>query len=188
MNTLHEEWRPVPEYEGTYEVSSLGRVRSLPRVTEHSVGYKHPYPGKIFRPSSTPDGYQRVSLSKNGRARGFTVHMLVALAFLGPRPPKHHTDHINRKRDDNRAVNLRYLHRSANLAQGDIRGTRNGQAKLAPEQVLAIVGMRDQPRAQVAARFGVSHGAIDDILRGRNWSHLTGIPRPPFTPRRRGTS
>lgn len=185
MNTLTENWLPIPGHEGHYEVSDLGRVRSLPRTVKHKTGQTHAYPGKPLKPKATYDGYVMVTLSRLGKSYNRRVHSLVAAAFIGPRPPRHHVDHINRKRDDNRAANLRYLHESRNLAQGDIRGIKNGQAKLTPEDVLAIVLMRGQPRAQIAQRFGVTHGAIDDILRGRNWSHLTGIPRPPRAPRRR---
>ena len=77
-----EEWRPVPGYEGLYQISSWGRVWSVPRK---GIGGQN-IRGKMLKPSVEPFGYQRVVLYKNGKQRGFRVHELVASAFLGPRP------------------------------------------------------------------------------------------------------
>jgi hypothetical protein len=71
-----ETWRAVPGYEGIYDVSSMARVRSLPRPTT---------PGGILKPSLNPQGYQVVKLCKGGEEVARTVHGLVALAFHGPR-------------------------------------------------------------------------------------------------------
>lgn len=73
------EWRPVPGYEGLYQVSSLGKVKSLPRTTTK---------GGILKPRTDKRGYQWVGLSKDGLVRNFSIHELVALAFFGPRPTK----------------------------------------------------------------------------------------------------
>ena len=60
-----EEWRPIKDYEGLYEVSNMGRVRSLDRIIIDSKGRKHPFEGKIMKLQSDRYGYLYVSLNKN---------------------------------------------------------------------------------------------------------------------------
>lgn len=82
-----EEWRAIPDWP-EYEVSSLGRVRGIDRVTVRSNGSAYTVRGRIRQPfASEKDGYPRVSLERVGFRRTRTVHSLVAEAFLGPRPP-----------------------------------------------------------------------------------------------------
>lgn len=98
-----EIWLPVVGYEGFYEVSSLGRVMSLPRQT--AKGF---YGGCILKGNKAPSGHVAVMLSKRGNIRRRMVHQLVAEAFIGPRPEGMETRHLNDVADDNRAENLAY--------------------------------------------------------------------------------
>ncbi|QRP48975.1 NUMOD4 motif-containing HNH endonuclease [Amycolatopsis sp. FDAARGOS 1241] len=77
-----ETWKPVPGYEGQYEVSDIGRVRSLDRVDPRGQRRK----GQVSRPGIDSRGYRVVALSKNGVKTRFSVHRLVALAFHGSAP------------------------------------------------------------------------------------------------------
>ena len=77
---MNEIWKPIAGYEGFYEVSSLGRVRSLPRVTASNI-----LKGRLLKPNITVYGYQQVKLCKHGTARQHKVHRLVANAFI-PNP------------------------------------------------------------------------------------------------------
>ena len=101
-----EEWRPIKDYEGLYEVSNMGRVRSLDRIIIDSKGRKHPFEGKIMKLQSDRYGYLYISLNKNGK-RKFKVHRLVAEAFISNPEGKKHVDHINTNKEDNRVENLR---------------------------------------------------------------------------------
>lgn len=97
--TPPEEWRPVPGYERTYEVSNLGRVRSLKRATTS---------GRVRKLRVNRHGYIDVNLSQANRTRTFTVHNLVMLAFTGPRPDGYEIRHLNGVQSDNRRTNLAY--------------------------------------------------------------------------------
>lgn len=106
-----EEWRDVVGWEGFYEVSSLGRVRSIRR--RNCVG-------GVLAPDGVQVKYLRVKLQANGRSRRRRVHVLVAEAFLGPRPvgPTGRlldVCHKNGDNNDNRVINLRYDTRSSNM-------------------------------------------------------------------------
>lgn len=100
-----EIWKDIKGYEGIYQVSSEGRVRSLDRyVGMTQKQYKN---GKILKPQKTKDGYAYVNLYNNGVALK-KIHRLVAEAFIINYDNKPCVDHINTIRDDNRVENLRW--------------------------------------------------------------------------------
>lgn len=103
-----EHWKPVPGWEKLYEVSSLGRVRSLPRLITNSLGVEHRVRGRIRRQSSNGHGYQTVSLCAGGKEYRKYVHRLVLEAFVGDCPEGMETRHLNGNRKDNRLENLQW--------------------------------------------------------------------------------
>lgn len=121
---MSEMWAPVPGYEGLYEVSSLGRVRSLDRVVEiRGLNLLRPLRGRVLKPKYTPCGYLQVALSAENKQRYAYIHTLVCEAFIGPRPSKgHQVDHINADRTDNRLSNLRWVTVKENHANPITRG------------------------------------------------------------------
>lgn len=118
-NATPESWLPVPGYEGFYEVSDLGRVKSLPRQT--AKGF---YGGCILKGGVAKSGHIFVSLCKRGYSRRWAVHQLVALAFIGPRPQGYETRHLNDIPSDNCVVNLAYG-TSAENKQDALRNGKN---------------------------------------------------------------
>lgn len=105
MNATHEEWRPVARDRG-YEVSNLGRVRSVDRIKVDSIGRRGRYRGRILTPQIAKDGSGRPFIRLSGVAT--RVHTLVAEAFIGPRPEGMFVCHNNGDPADNRVENLRY--------------------------------------------------------------------------------
>src|SRR5665647_1789598 len=100
-----EEWRAVPGYEGTYEVSDQGRVRALARIDAQGGRRR----GRLFKPSRMDAwGHRGVKLRRDGVVRSRYVHHLVLEAFVGPRPAGTEACHWNDVPDDNRLVNLRW--------------------------------------------------------------------------------
>ena len=88
-----EEWRDIEGYEGLYQISNLGRVKSFPRPTT---------PGGILKINKRKDGYCSVMLCKNGKTKRFSVHRLVAQAFI---PNPNNLPIINHK-DENPSKNI----------------------------------------------------------------------------------
>lgn len=97
-----EIWKDIVEYEGLYQVSNFGRVRSLDRYVNHYRGGKKIVKSKILEQDcSGNSGYKRVQLCKDGKQKHFSVHRLVAIAFL---PNPDHLPFVNHK-DENKANN-----------------------------------------------------------------------------------
>ena len=102
-------WKPITGYEGLYEVSDNGIVKSIRRVNNSGRSYgKRMIGGYILRQMADKDGYKFVCLSKNGVRKPFRVHRLVAVAFLDN--PKHLSivNHKNENKADNRVSNLEW--------------------------------------------------------------------------------
>ena len=115
-NTVKEEWRDVPNYEGYYQVSDLGRVRSLDRVITYSNGQKRFYKGRIRDGSINKYGYRQTTLTVNDKGRNFRFSQLVAMAFLGHKPDGNNLviDHVNGDKSDDRVENLQIVTHRAN--------------------------------------------------------------------------
>lgn len=101
MSEIKEEWRPVVGYEGLYEVSNLGRVKSLDRVVTGKNGGQYPFKGKILKQRNDKDGYLTVYLCGNGKDKLKKVHRLVGETFL---PNTDNLPVINHK-DENKLNN-----------------------------------------------------------------------------------
>ena len=104
-----EIWKPIKGYEGFYEVSDIGRIRTIAHYTISKDGRLMFIPQKIKKPSITRKGYYYVRLSQNGKGKCFKIHLLVANAFIPNVENKPFVDHINTIKTDNRACNLRWV-------------------------------------------------------------------------------
>lgn len=123
MNATREEWRPIPDWEGVYEVSDQGRVRSLSRIITSRNGRPYSVRGSILIGSAHKFGYRKVLLCRDNTARTANVHSLVLLAFVGPLPEGYCTRHLNGDPTDNRLVNLEYGTVSENMRDKRRHGT-----------------------------------------------------------------
>lgn len=115
-NFDNEQWRDIAGYEGIYQVSNLGRVRSL------KFGKV-----RVLRPQKDKDGYLLVSLCKGGKIKKCRVHRIVASAFITNNDDaKNEINHRNEIKSDNRVSNLEYCDRSYNLTYNDLNWKRKG--------------------------------------------------------------
>lgn len=112
-----EIWKDIPGYEGYYQASNLGRVRSLDRIITYSNGYDRFYKGGVMN-GSVNNGYRQTTLKKNNIGRSFMFSQLVAMTFLGHEPNGHKLviDHVNGDKSDNRLENLRIVTNRENIS------------------------------------------------------------------------
>ena len=108
---MEEIWKDIPDYEGLYQVSNLGRVKSLPKEWVGGNGVIRKHNGKILKGWKDPRGYYKTCLCKDSITKKFSVHQLVAMAFLGHIPNGFELviDHINDDPSDNRVENLQIV-------------------------------------------------------------------------------
>ena len=172
-----EIWRDVAGFEGLYQVSDHGRVRSLDHTTKRNNGIVH-FKGRILQPKvATP--YLGVILSKNGKAHPKRIHRLVALAFV-PNPNNLPVvDHIDGDKTNNAAGNLRWCTHEQNTNYASDMGvlgptpyarrTREQQERYSNARKKAIVrsdGRLYRCTADAAEDMGVTYSAIMHVLRG----------------------
>lgn len=104
-----EQWRPIDGYEGLYEISNLGRIKST---------YRQGCTTKFLKISNNGNGYMMVRLCKNGKAKKFFLHRLLAKAFISNPENKPQVNHINENPSDNRLENLEWVTQKENNNHG----------------------------------------------------------------------
>ncbi len=119
-----ERWRAVPNYEGLYEVSSAGTVRSVDRVVHYESGRVVRWTGRTLVQTMRPDGHVQVTLAHPLRGhRQSKVHAIVASAFLGPRIDGDVIRHLDGLSTNNTVENLAYGSQSENAFDSVRHGT-----------------------------------------------------------------
>jgi hypothetical protein len=165
-----EEWLPAVGFEGRYEVSNLGRVRSIARTATFSDGRLYAHKGRLRCLTIGAGGYLYISLATQGKPRAVRVHQMVAAAFLGPRPPGTQVDHKDGNKLNNAAYNLRYL----NAAENKPRGEKHGSAKLRREDIIEIrrLSIEGVSLRALGRQFGVSKTSIYRIIKRKVWKEV----------------
>ncbi|WP_353886116.1 NUMOD4 domain-containing protein [uncultured Gordonia sp.] len=119
-----EEWRPIPGYSGAYEASSLGRIRSISRITDRGRRWR----GRVMTPSRMKNGYWIVTLWRDGSQSTKLVHRLVLSAFHGERPLAEGR-HLDGDQSNNALSNLAWGSHSANQFDQVWHGTHHHASK-----------------------------------------------------------
>ena len=114
----NEIWNDIPGYEGYYQVSNLGNVKSLSRIKVRN-GFSYMMKEKILRPGLRGKGYFSVLLSKDGLGKSFCIHRLIMVSFIGV--SELHIDHINSIKTDNRLENLEYVTNRENVSRSNLK-------------------------------------------------------------------
>ena len=167
MQSYKEIWKDVPEYEGLYRVSNLGRVKSLWFGKE-----------RILKPRDNGWGYMQVGLYKEGYVKKLKVHRLMMLTFVGSSNLQ--VNHINGLKTDNRLENLEYctasqnqIHAYKNGLKKVLKGEKNGQSKLTKACVERIkYGHQGMMQKEVARIYGITQSQVSRIRSGRLWKHV----------------
>lgn len=181
-----EEWRDVEGFEGFYQVSNLGRVRSLDRIVPYpnsryvnGVG-KREFLGKILKLNTNKHGYLQVTLRKNGIQTTHKVHQLVAIAFLKKPDFRCVVNHKNSKRDDNQVDNLEWCTQQQNLMHAAEKGAMSrfenshNNTTITKETVLQIRKLYEggQKIITIANSYNLKHNHVESIVKRRTWRHL----------------
>jgi hypothetical protein len=184
-----EKWAEIADYEGLYQVSSFGRVRSMQRVQPHGCyGAQRHLKERLLKLQTSTYGYYYVSLSKLGRVKKVTVHVLVCSAFHSRPVNAECVNHKNGVKKDNRPINLEWTTYSANnqhafdtglkQRESGLNGEKIGTSKLTAENVRYIrSNIITKPKIKgnaklLADMFKVSVSAILRAARKEYWKSI----------------
>ena len=171
-----EVWKPVPGYEGLYEVSDLGRVRSLDRLCLGRDRREEVHHGKVLNAQKLKNGYLEVYLCRGSKRKHRTIHSLVAEAFLGPRPEKCDIMHSDGNRENNCVSNLSYDTRAENLHSTYSYGGKQANGKLSLTDVDDVRARlyRGESAYSIAKDYSVHPTAIYHIRDGKAFGWYEG--------------
>lgn len=176
---MTEEWRPVPGFEGRYEVSSEGGVRSLGWMINHRCGRRVLRKGRRLNPMLSKRGYWTVCLRSEVSTKRVFVHRLVAAAFIPDRGGSE-VNHKDFNPQNNRVENLEWASRQENIRHSVVHGRFSGfhsvrrRIKLTPESVVAIRAMAQQGvgLGAICSRFGISKAMASLVARRLMWREV----------------
>lgn len=153
-----EAWLPIEGYEGLYEVSDKGRVRSMMRTVITNAGLERYVAGKLLSQKIEVGNYRRVSLSKNGKKKTFAVHRLVAMAFLPNR--KDTVNHKDGRPQNNNLENLEWCTAQENMRHAFATGIHK------------IEKGKDNPHYGRRGAETNRAKPVEEIGSGRRWGSL----------------
>jgi tRNA U55 pseudouridine synthase TruB len=174
-----EVWKDIEGYEGYYQVSNLGRVKSLERVVQGGRWGFQKEKSILMGQSTDSYGYKVVGLRKLTR-RHFKVHRLVAIAFIENKDSKDQVNHKNGIKSDNRVENLEWVTAKENnihavkigLKKG-VKGEKNHYSKLKFQEVeeIRMLIKKGYSYSRIASIYNVSSTCIYSIDIGKSWNH-----------------
>jgi len=176
-----EIWKDIKDYEGLYQISTFGRVRSLDRIVRNG---RNKLPGVILKTRVNTSGYYSVDVSMDNKKKNFRVHRLMAMAFIENPDNLPEVNHKNSDKADNSLSNLEWVTKERNMehffTEGNfesrnkkLRNENNPNAKLTQKDVDLIKKLRSEykiKRETLALLFGVSLSQIKRIIYGWQWN------------------
>lgn len=182
---MEEVWKPISGYENYYEVSSLGRIRSVDRYTKfvrEGLLVNRKTNGYLL--SQTLDGkgnYLQVNLSKNGKSKSELVHRIVAKAFIENPNNLPEVNHKDENKTNNAVSNLEWCDHYYNNHYGTketaSRGMKNSMNKFDEDTILKIKQLyipydKEYGITGLARKFNISQSHVCSIVKGRRWGWL----------------
>ena len=187
-------WKEITGYEGVYEVSDDGGIRSVNRtIYQEGHGYRK-LKGVDVKSHDNGNGYKYVTLHKDGGRKNHYVHILVARAFIGEYEESKQVDHIDFDRGNNSVSNLQIVTIRENVRRIFVKGRgnppigeRSWTAKVNRKQVLEIrAKLKEGVSArELAGTYGIHETTILHIKHNRIWRHLLPNAEPPYKSRER---
>ena len=169
---MEEIWKDIPGYEGLYQASSLGRIRSLDHVVEYVKHYdygdvvaKHFFPGKILSQNKT-SGYLGCIFSINGKIEYPLVHRLVASAFIPNPDNKPEVDHVDGDTTNNCVENLRWVTSRENAANSMSRGEHTCQNPYKRKAIRDVdTGEIFESMLDAEKRYNIPRGRVSGAIK-----------------------
>lgn len=179
MVSREERWVAVQGFEGSYEVSDHGRIRTLDRQRRGNGGALRTIKGIVKVLGEDKYGYHQIGLWKNGKCTSRKVHQLVAEHFIGPWPEwASEVRHKDGVKTNNIWTNLAYATTKQNAADRvqhgtQIKGVTHPKSKVTENDVIEIRALKGVEKQSVtAARYGLKQAQVSSIQRLESWKHV----------------
>lgn len=160
-----EMWKDVEGFEGVYQISNFGSLRSLDRKVR-SKGGQRTVRGQMLKPMYTPKGYLNKIVVKDGEPIALFIHTLVAKHFIGIRPDGLVIDHIDRNPRNNHVSNLRYVTSAENQ-----QNRKDGKLTQKHVQEIKLL-LKTKTQREIANMYGVRQPLISRIKTGDRWANV----------------
>lgn len=171
---MKEKWKDITGYEGIYQISNLGNVRSLDRIVKRGNSFC-PKKGQILKTEFTIKGYRRIQLQKDNGYKHYFVHVLVANEFIGlPKNSRMQVNHKNHNREDNRVQNLEWTTPSQNVKHAYTRIDRIPSARYiitCVELNFSTLGMEKMVSQLRDMGYEVNSGGISRCIHKKGQTH-----------------
>jgi hypothetical protein len=161
------QWRAIVGYEGVYEVSNLGEVKSLPRKISNGNGF-YISSEKLLKRSKSTTGYLKVELSDNAKKKSLKVHRLVAMCFIPNPLNKPNVNHIDGNILNNEVKNLNWCTQAENVRHSNALGLRKKKLNITEEIELIKLYLSKVSAVEISTKFNISKGLIHVILKRHN--------------------
>lgn len=175
---VDEEWKEIKNYEGYYQISNFGRVKSLYRIVSGCDGRNTRIKGRILKLATDTKGYNFISLQKHHKTKKCKVHRLVGIYFINNPFNKPFINHIDGIKTNNHEDNLEWvtahenqLHAYKNGLHPILCGIINGNSKLSENQVQKIL-QDDRSQRKIAKTYGISQSTVCQIKTRKTWKHI----------------
>lgn len=181
-----EVWKDVKGYEGLYEVSNLGAVRSKDRhvdfVDKRGYKAKRFYPSRVVKQRTIKGGYLICELSRNGNRERILAHRLVAMNFLENENCLKEVNHIDADKTNNKVNNLEWVTRGENIRHAfrlglvkREKGSKLYNSKFAEEDIVSIRKSYKEGTMNIndlARMYNVNRKTMDSICTYKSWKHV----------------
>jgi hypothetical protein len=170
---MEKKWKDIPGYEGLYQASTFGIIKSYPRNTTR---------GRILKPNKIKNRYLQVCLLKNGVRKGCRVHRLILQTFIGPCPLGMECRHLDGDPRNNRLDNLEWSTHKENIGDkvehgtlvNNLVGSKHWKSKLTESDIPKIRKLIKEglSNIEIGKIFSVGRRCIADIRNNKTWRHV----------------
>lgn len=179
---MDEIWKNIKNYEGYYQASNLGRIRSIDRIINEKNGKKRMQKGRLLKFSINKKGYFVSAFSKNGNVKSIRVHRIIAETFIMNNKPNLEVNHIDENKLNNEVGNLEWITHIDNIRHGsgikrssisrigkaNSWGEKTGTSKLSEKMVINI--FKDKRKyLEISKEYNIGIAQISRIKNKKNW-------------------
>jgi hypothetical protein len=166
---MQEQWKPIKNYEGLYEVSNLGRIKSLERTYIGKGGKTYPIHEKILKPANHKEGYCFVYLCKDTKKQFCYIHRLVAETFIQNIENKPCVNHIDCDPSNNCVDNLEWCTQQENIQYSSKLGRQKGSnhTPIIATNLQTGEELYFESQNEAERQLNILHSNINSVLKGR---------------------